>query len=540
MKKLLLLTLGAVLTMSAAAAPRSLRQAQQSVPGTHALQHCHTAIQPDGTPAFYVFNRGENEGFVIVSSDDRARTILGYTDTGRWDENDMPTNMRAWLDNYVAVLRNIDASYSSNEAETTEYTPVAPLTQTLWNQKTPYNDSCPLYQGVHTAAGCVAIAGAQIMKYHLYPAHGIGSKTYKWANENGDSIELSANYAGTTYHWTDMMDSCNDKTTEAQKSAVAQLVYQCGVACEMKYGKSSSSGSSSLMNQCFIDYFGYDKGIRMFAKDYTGEARIMEVINENLQAGQPVYISAKTTEGNGHAFICDGIDTEGLLHINWGWGGKSNGYFQLSALAPQNQGTGGSSTNKAYTERVQVYTDIKPNAGGNYVYSLACEKIRFDAQVVERDSAVRIHVDTLRNFGFCPWTGHLKLYIYKNGEYYTYRTINEDMNPLANGKYRKHVSYNAKFQSYANGEYEVVIAARASDQPNAYIPIYNKGIGEYRFRLVITTDSIYVNCAPGEPAQAIENRQTDSQPAQKILQNGQIYILRHGRKYTMEGCEWRD
>lgn len=535
MKKFFLLTLSILLTLSLSAAQRSLRQAQRLVPSAH---HCFTALQTDGSPAFYVFNKGENEGFVIVSADDRARSILGYSDHGCWDENEMPDNLRAWLKNYADAISHIDASYSPKETNQV-YLPVAPLIQTKWHQKRPYNDSCPLHQGARSLTGCTAIAASQIMKVHNYPTHGIGSKSYKWANENGDSIVLSANFEATSYNWNNMLADYTSGGTNEQKSAIAQLVYHCGVAGEMVYGKSGSSANSTLTNKAFIDYFGYDKGLRTFRKDYAGEAILMEAIYRNLQAGQPVYISAKTTEGTGHAFVCDGIDANGLLHINWGWGGKSNGYFQLSALAPQEQGAGGSTTNKAYTERVQIFTDIRPDAGGEYVYSLACENVRFDTSVVHHDSAVHIHVDTLRNLGFCPWTGHLKLYMYRNGEFYTTRTVAKDMNPLTDGMFRGHVGYYAKFHSYPNGEYDVVVAARATDQPDAYIPIYCKGCGEFSFHLVITEDSIYVNHTQ-EQTQGIESLPTEDQPTQKILRDGQVYILRHGRKYTLEGMELKD
>ena len=116
--------------------------------------------------------------------------------------------------------------------------------------------------------------------------------------------------------------------------------------------------------------------------------------------------------------------------------------------------------------------------------------------------------------------------------------MSSDMKPLADGKYRSHVGYNAKFKSYPNGEYDVVVAARATDQPDAYIPLYCRGCGEFSFHLVITTDSIYVNHT--EPTQAIENLSTDDQPAQKIVRDGRVYILRHGRRYTMEGVELKD
>ena len=489
MRKIYLLLLSALLCAGIHAAPRSLHQARALAPG---MRHAHTALQPNGEPAFYVFNRGENQGFVIISADDRTYTVLGYSDHGQWDENDLPDATRAWLEGYAQQISALegDAAYMP-EVEPT-YTPVAPMCTTQWGQRDPYNLLCPMYGEDRTVTGCVATAAAQVMKYHNYPTHGIGSHSYKWANENGDSITLSANFAGTTYQWSKMLDTYDEQSTAEQENAVATLMSHCGIASNMIYGTGGSSANSSEMVRKLITNFGYDKGIRSLMKDYAGEQVLMDAIYADLRAGRPVYINARTLANTGHAFVCDGIDAEGMLHINWGWYGKSDGFYRLSALAPKEQGTGGSTTNSAYTQEVQAFTNIRPDAGGEYVYSFTCENVYTSKLAYHRDSTVRFTVDTITNRGMCPWTGNLRLCVYSGENLYQIRNINSNANALNPGWYRFHMSYGAKFADYPAGEYEVEVCARASDQPDAYIPVYRKWLGVWRCKMTVTQDSVFI------------------------------------------------
>ena len=539
MKKITILTL-LLLSMMVSAAPRNIRQARRAVSHLTNLQHAYTAVQPDGQSAFYVFNKPDGQGFVIVSADDRAYTILGYSDSGRWDENEMPDNLRAWLDGYKSDLESLDqlSDYMAQNASTAAYTPVAPICKTQWNQKTPYNDLCPSYQTGHAATGCVATAAAQIMKYHAYPAHGVGSHSYKWVNENGDTVTLSADFASTTYDWANMLNTYSSTATQTQKDAVATLMYQCGVSCNMKYGKSSSATTSTMARE-LINTFSYDKSLRPLYKDYAGEEVLLSAIQADLLAGRPVLMRGRTVNDEGHAFVCDGIDADGLVHINWGWGGKSDGYFRLSALAPSSQGTGGSSSNKAYTENVQIFTGIRPDAGGDYALHLICENVRIRENKLSREDTVKFVVDTLRNRGYGIWKGNLRLYIYQNGQLYKTRSISSNLQMKSWTVYYSR-SYNAVI-SYPPGEYEIVMSIRSADDEEAYVPLYCRGVGEWRCSMTITNDSIFINQKPPYVPQAIETAESQVQPkVQKILRNGVLYIRREGETYTLQGVKVSD
>ena len=314
-------------------------------------------------------------------------------------------------------------------------------------------------------------------------------------------------------------------------------MYQCGIACNMKYGKSSSATTSTMARE-LINTFTYDKSLRTLYKDYAGESVLMEAIQADLLDGRPVLMRGRTVNDEGHAFVCDGIDADGLLHINWGWGGKSNGYFRLSALAPSSQGIGGSTTNKAYTEGVQIYTNIRPDAGGDYMPHLICEDVRILRTDLARNDTVKFVVDTVRNRGFALWKGNLRLHIYQNGEHYKSRSISKNKS-LKPWTIYYHLNYNALI-SYPPGEYEIVMSIRDSAQSDAYVPLYCHGIGEWKCAMTITEDSIHLNHATPIP-QALEATQEEIRPkVQKILRNGVLYIRREGETYTLQGLKVND
>ena len=358
MKKLLTLFTGLLLCLHMTAAQRSLEEAQQAAsmyftshsnvlraPSRGAtMQHSWTELTDQGTPAFYVFNRGTDDGFVIVSAESRTRTIIGYSDKGHLDQNDMPVNMRTWLEGYKPFIQQVAALPERptpilgvpTRRATKSYTPISPICTTTWGQRQPYNLNCPLdSDGETCVTGCVATAAAQIMKVHQHPTQGIGSSSYEWTRSDGSTQTLSSNYASHTYDWAHMKDDYqNSSSTTTEQNAVALLMSDCGIACEMDYSSNESSAYFKKMMLAMVNHFGYDPAIRTIVLDYMSEEAFVDAIYVDLQAGRPVYFSGRTIYNEGHAFVGDGIDTDGLVHINWGWNGSSDGYFMVSVLAP--------------------------------------------------------------------------------------------------------------------------------------------------------------------------------------------------------------
>jgi len=309
-------------------------------------------------PAFYIYNIGDQKGFVIVSGEDAAKTILAYADEGCFRTDDMPENLKNWLNFYqqeIEGLRNasITTALASSEQVSTSAAgtaTVAPLLGGIkWNQTDPYNLLCPwdATANIHTLAGCVAVAMTQIMDYYKWPVNGTGTHSYTDAKYGLQSVDFSK----TTFDWSNMQDAYGSTATAQQDTAVETLVYQCGVAVNMSYSLSGSASDISKAAEAFVSHFGYDTDLQRYDRLYYSDLEWNTLIKSELNIDRPIFFSASSDEG-GHAFVCDGYDSNNLFHINWGWGGSSNGYFELSALSSDNPGIQGATGGFCYNQSI--------------------------------------------------------------------------------------------------------------------------------------------------------------------------------------------
>ena len=310
----------------------------------------------------YVFNVSNNGGFVIVSNDDRTYPILGFSDTGNLDLNNMPDNMRAWLQGYADEIawlqqqnviipdefvkaRKAGAPRRSGSHSTAA---VTPLLTTTWNQSAPFYDLCPEYtSGKKCATGCVATAMAQVMNYHQWPASatepipGYTTKRY--------GFTLSA-LPATTFDWANMIDNYKNGYTSDQATAVATLMQYCGWSIQMDYGPESGANTPDVAD-ALKTYFDYNATTTqcVYRSYYTAD-KWADLIYHEVASGRPVVYGGVSLTA-GHEFVCDGYKYESetdFFHINWGWGGLSDEYFVLSALDPDQQGIGGSTSPGGY------------------------------------------------------------------------------------------------------------------------------------------------------------------------------------------------
>ena len=327
-----------------------VRQERQGAPSNQSTKEA----------TYYVFNQGNEQGFVIVSGDDAAYDILGYADEGHFDLTDIPENLQALLDDYAGDIAwaraNVDLPANAPTADASSTNParqvVAPLLSCNWNQKSPYNHQCFTTSGAQSVTGCVATAFAQVMYY------------YKWPRTSTTEIPAYSTYDAlppVTFDWGSMKDSYSESssTSNASNKAVSTLMVYCGHAVKMTYYVGVASASTSYIPDAMCNYFGYGNHPTEVRREYYDIDGWDQLIYEELAAGRPVIYSASTSSG-GHAFVCDGYDGQGLFHINWGWGGLSNGYFRLQALNPQSQGTGGSSTTGGYSNGQLALIGISP------------------------------------------------------------------------------------------------------------------------------------------------------------------------------------
>lgn len=372
------------------AAPVSEQQAQRKAI-TYIAQHRsitkptldaapRTLSRQSGTSTatnYYIFNIGREEGFIIVSGDDRTPAVLGCADRGHFDTDNIPANMQAWLDNcerQIAALRESQAELS---LPLSTHQAIPAMTTSQWNQGEPFNSLCPVFfNGNRAVTGCVATAMAQILYFHRQEA----VKALQTAilpyecitNWMGyGRLSVSGLPGGTPLEWEEMTDKYDARATESQKAAVATLMYACGAAVEMDYADQTygSKASGRSIMTALKKYFGFDASGTLERKYQYTEEQWDSIIYSELSLGRPVILAGETAQREGHAFVVDGYDGDGRYHINWGWGGLSDGFYVLRDLTPDYQGIGGSSS--GYNNEQTAVTRLFPGDGTPYE-----EKIR--------------------------------------------------------------------------------------------------------------------------------------------------------------------
>ena len=478
-------------------AVRRIQQAEKADAVTVPVAIAYTQTQADNEPAVYVFNG--QEGFVLVSANDDTRAVLGYSDNGRFDATDIPENMQFWLQMYADELARYEANKPvlkagqvaltrSKRAAATTYPTIVPILGNVeWGQGTPYNNLCPTVGGERSVTGCVATAISQIMYVHKYPTKGTGSKTYTSESNN---LKLSVNFGATTYDWNNMLPYYYNNYNSTQANAVATLMYHVGVAADMDYDPDGSGAASSVALANLGTYFDYDKGIQTLPKDYMKEEDILNAIVADLEIGHPVYVSGATKNQEGHAFVCDGMQSDGYLHINWGWDGMSNGYFALSALDPEQQGTGGSASDMAFTEGVEVFTGIQPDKGGAATPLVTVKNLTMTSDTeISRNAKVAVSLDEFTSSGMATAAGMLSYYVYDISDNLV-ATVPIGTFDLPTGYYyQEPIAISAAIpNSVVNGTYEMEVGY--TDDADVIQPILVKGKGVVRFPMTVTSSTI--------------------------------------------------
>lgn len=374
------------------------------MPSKVSYELTYTEKTDDGLEVLYIFNKGDN-GFIVTSADDRMTALLGYSDEGAFDLQTAPPAMRWWLGEYAKEANYLfihEDEYNSNEYKATrsgtndsEHTNIPVLLKTEWNQHDPYNLLCPIDdEGKRCMTGCVATAMAQIINYHQYPQKGTGYHTYEW-NQNIYKGKLggSFNYEETVFDYSKMLDIYKEDATEEEKIAVAQLMYACGVSVHMQYNPSESGAYDSLIAYALRTFFNYSDRIRYLMRNYFSTEEWEAIIYSELEANRPVIYSGNNILNKPHAFVCDGFQ-DGLFHINWGWGGKGNGYYNLSSLVPSYGYQVGYDSDQAITCGIApINTDFQPWYAIYSRSSIEVESINIDE--LTDDKYVKIVISSL-------------------------------------------------------------------------------------------------------------------------------------------------
>lgn len=366
--------------------------------GDATLSTAYTARSTDNEHVLYVFNRGEENGFVIVSADDAVdNMVLGYSDSGNFDYESIPENMRAWLKGYeqeIASMRMNGEQHAAADVYVSQFNKnVGPLVEARWGQDAPYNALCPMYDATtRCATGCVATAMAQIMYHHKYPTHGVGSKDI----HNGTEVEV-IDFANTTYEWDLMTPVYSSLSTDAERNAVATLMYHVGRSVNMMYSTASGAVSAESA-QAWATYWDYDKAVVHRDRQFYTIEEWERYIIEDIDNGRPILYHGQSNDG-GHAFVLDGYNDAGYVHINWGWEGMSNGYFKLHALTPEKQGTGGFSG--GYNSGQGAVFGIQPNKYNKPTVEITAASLYIDPSgSYKKGESIATEVTSLTNAGW--------------------------------------------------------------------------------------------------------------------------------------------
>lgn len=333
-------------------------------------------------PNLYVFTPNQGNGFVVMSADDCAMPILGYSVSNAFLLENMPDHVAEWLSTYSNTIDSMRAynatptqrvSEAWNRLEGDRALPpvligdVLPMLSTTWSQSPYYNQMCPATaSGQLTQTGCTATATAQVMKYWNHPTTGYGENTYSMMAYG----TLTANFGNTTYDWANMPNSLNASSTPTQVNAVATLMYHVGIAATMSYHTSAQGGSAAEVTalngsptypsseNALKHYFGYSPLLHgAYQEAFTNEAWIA-LLQDELTAGRPIIYSGNDNTG-GHCFVLDGYNNAGFFHVNWGWSGYLDGYFMIGALNPGQGGTGTNNTS-TFNLRNTAIVGIEP------------------------------------------------------------------------------------------------------------------------------------------------------------------------------------
>ncbi len=351
--------------------------------------------------AYYVFNNDAG-GFVIIAGDDAVTPVLGYTSTGSFDAENLPDGLKDLLKSYERQIAALGDNYVANQTATrAAFTGEKLLNTAKWNQSNPFNKYTPN----NYVTGCVATAGAIVMKHHGYPAKGTGSHSYTW---NGQ--DLTANFEHD-YDWANMPTKYTVGNDEAF-DGVARLMSDLGVAVEMKYAKGGSGASMEDLLTALKKYFGYSKYARLLAIADLGAEVWNDRLRAEIDANRPILYSAVDSNKGGHSFVIDGYKDESFS-VNWGWGGYCDGFYRIGALNPE---TGGKPLGDQYNLSQSAVFSLQPSDGEEVISNLGfikvdgyLETMNMNVTDVKADKKLNLYLLPLQSQGDNLFTGEVAI-----------------------------------------------------------------------------------------------------------------------------------
>ncbi|MEH2877247.1 C10 family peptidase [Segatella copri] len=432
-----------------------------------------TATTASSSDAYYVFNNDAG-GFVIIAGDDAVTPVLGYTSTGSFDAENLPDGLKDLLKSYERQIAALGDNYVANQTATrAAFTGEKLLNTAKWNQNAPFNKYTPN----NYVTGCVATAGAIVMKHHGYPAKGTGSHSYTWKGKT-----LTANFEHD-YDWASM-PAKYDGTNDAAFDGVARLMADLGVAVEMQYNKDGSGAYIGNLVTALQKYYGYSKLSHLMAIEDVGAEAWNGRLREEIDANRPVLYAASDPAGGGHAFVIDGYKDESFS-VNWGWGGYCDGFYKIGALNPESVGK---PTGDKYNVGQSAVFGMQPSDGTEKVSGMGfltnvgeLQMLNMNITDVKKGQNGVIFSAPIGNTGDQPYTGEAAVALMNaKGEMREIvSSSSQTFNNLSRGSYYPYLSFS--FVSTVDAEPGDYLAIVAKEKGSSeYIELYNQNFERLR------------------------------------------------------------
>lgn len=451
--------------------------------------------------AYYVFTPSSDEaGFVIVSGDERMPDVLAYSDESNFDIDCIPPSVRYWLDCYEEAFLNLTDSNTPTPSHLESVNPdgVAPLLgKNAWGQSDPYNRLCPSVGKDRCVTGCVATAMAQVMKYHRYPDTGKGSVNY-YTNTN--KIHLQKDFSSVQLEWDKMLDAYKKNFSQEEANAVAELMFACGTSVKMDYCTSEQGGSGAYQTDlvtAFVDNFSYDSDAAFMDRRYCSVENWHQILINELNAGRPVNYAGQSMRDGGHSFVFDGYKTEignnyPYYHVNWGWNGVCDGYYQIADLHPSENGQ--HATYDGFNSSQQMTIGIKPEDGINDdTIFLGTPNLYTSSSTVKAGNSLTVYTASCVNFSYKTFNGLL---------YVSLISQEDGLETILDESRIKTLSY---LQEQSNVKIEITIPSSMADgQYKVQLLSKQSGKNDYQ-RVTSRQYPLLIVSSTGDVAPVVEN-----------------------------------
>ena len=454
---------------------------------------------------FYAFNLENENGFVIVAGDDQFPQILAYSDQGSVPEEaeELPCCLRLFLDSYSEYVNDVregKATAPQKAHGESEGTPMMdPMLTCKWGQDSPFNLYCPYNEERgQSIVGCVATAMAQVMYKWKWPETGTGVVSY--SNAYG---QIRVDFSQSTYNWSIMKNTYGtlDIKKESGK-AVAKLSYDCGVAVHMDYANGGSGTYTQLVIPAFYTNLRYKaSSLDVFKRDCCNDTReFLNHILSEMRQGRPVIFSASSTSGSGadaggHAFVIDGYDSADFLHVNWGWNGRGNGYYDVEVM---------DALSYQFSQDQAVVVGIQPDYEGNDNEKPHQTRIRVYSSFSTYLTKTSVDKDFKLNIGefynHCPYGNKyqigIALYDYNGQLLEVVSGLYDDYLAAWSG-YKSYDDFTCNIpKKYDNNGYMLRIVSKVDGYDNWELADMNGGSELNKIPVLIQNGTVYFNEVP--------------------------------------------